>query len=113
MDDPFKKNCTSLNDIFTFWYHNPDNFFASEASLSSRANLFRYNIIKNQGHIINTTIIASEKRVEYCWQEQKARMSKQQFEDTDYIYELFVNIIRTHKNRLKKLCKSTTILFAN
>ena len=40
-------------------------------------------------------------------------MSKQQFEDTDYIYELFMKKIKNYKSRPKRLCKSTTINFIN
>ena len=85
-----KSNIVGVGD---FWYHNPDNFFASEASLSSRANLFRYNIIKKQGTIINTTNIASDKRVDYQWQERKAHITTEQFEDTEYIFGMFEKII--------------------
>ena len=94
-----------------FWYHNPDDLFTSEASLSSRANLFRYNIVNKEHNIIDTTIIESEKRVEYHWQERKARITKKQFESTDYIYRMFEQIMKEHKNNPRKLCKSTTILF--
>jgi hypothetical protein len=25
MNELLKENCNSLNEVYTFWYHNPDN----------------------------------------------------------------------------------------
>ena len=43
MDDTLKKNCSSLNNIFTFWYHNPDNV---DWSLESYIELLEFSTIE-------------------------------------------------------------------
>ena len=43
MDDSLKVNCKSLNEIFTFWYHNPDNV---DWSLESYIELLEFSTIE-------------------------------------------------------------------
>jgi len=43
MDESLKKNCTNLNEIFTFWYHNPDNV---DWSLESYIELLEFSTIE-------------------------------------------------------------------
>ena len=43
MDDTLKVNCKSLNEIFTFWYHNPDNV---DWSLESYIELLEFSTIE-------------------------------------------------------------------
>jgi len=43
MDENLKKNCTNLNEIFTFWYHNPDNV---DWSLESYIELLEFSTIE-------------------------------------------------------------------
>ena len=43
MDDTLKQNCIDLNEIYTFWYHNPDNL---DWSLESYIELLEFSTIE-------------------------------------------------------------------
>ena len=43
MDETLKINCTNLKDVYTFWYHNPDNV---DWSLESYIELLEFSTIE-------------------------------------------------------------------
>ena len=58
MDDTLKKNCIDLSEIYTFWYHNPDNL---DWSLESYIELLEFSgfVISMVAEVVSVSDITS------------------------------------------------------